>query len=137
MAEGILQSLDASLHVYSAGTNPAAGVHPLAIRVMNEIGIDLSSKKPKSVEKFLDRPFDYVITVCDSAKETCPVFFGKVRHRLHLGFDDPGDVQGTEEEKIAAFRKTRDEIRERFTEFYHAKLRKARSGDFKSRIQNS
>jgi arsenate reductase (thioredoxin) len=120
MAEGILQSLDPSLHVYSAGTKPAARVHPLAVKVMNEIGIDISSEKPKNVEEFLHRPFDYVITVCDHAKETCPVFIGKVQHRLHLGFDDPSDAIGTDEERIAAFRQTRDEIRKRFAEFYRS-----------------
>ena len=118
MAEGILQSLDPSLHVYSAGTNPAARVHPLAVKVMNEIGIDISSRKPKSVDVYLNRPFDYVITVCDNARETCPVFVGSVRRRLHIGFDDPGNVKGTEEEKMTAFRRTRDEIKERFVEFH-------------------
>jgi arsenate reductase len=122
MAEGILQSLDQSLQVHSAGTRPAQMVHPLAVKVMKEIGIDLSSNKPKQVESFLHRPFDFVITVCDNAKVTCPLFSGKVRKRLHIGFDDPTEATGTEEEIIAAFRRVRDEIRERLSEFYQNEL---------------
>ncbi len=137
MAEGILKSLDPMLNVYSAGTSPAAGVHPLAIKVMNEIGVDISSKQPKSVEKFLDKSFDYVITVCDNAKETCPVFIGKVLHRLHIGFDDPSEVIGNNDEKLAAFRRTREEIREKFTEFCHTEVNKAGSKRPTSEIRNS
>ena len=136
LAEGILQSLDPSLHVHSAGTNPAASVHPLAIKVMKEIGIDLSSKKPKSVEIYLAQPFDYVITVCDHAKETCPVFSGAVRHRLHLGFDDPGNVQGSEGDKIAAFRIARDKIRTTFADFYRSALKDAATEDHESKNQD-
>lgn len=122
MAEGILRSFDRTLEVYSAGTKPAQVVHPLAVLVMKEIGIDVSSNKPKNVEEFLHRPFDYVITVCDNAKETCPAFTGKVRKRLHVGFDDPAGAIGTDEERIAAFRRIRDEIRERFSELYRGEL---------------
>ncbi|MBM2842043.1 MAG: Arsenate reductase, partial [Bacteroidetes bacterium] len=89
MAEGFLKSLDSTLDVHSAGTVPARRVHPKAMLVMKEVGIDLSTASPKNVDQFLGQPFDYVITVCDHAKETCPVFTGKVKHRLHIGFDDP------------------------------------------------
>ena len=95
MAEGFLKSLDPSLEVYSAGTLPARHVHPKAVRVMAEAGIDLSSKMPKNVEQFLHEAFDYVITVCDNARETCPVFFGEVKQRLHFGFEDPAEAAGS------------------------------------------
>lgn len=111
MAEGLLKSFDDKLEVYSAGTNPSSRVHSKAIRVMKEVGIDISQNVPKNVDRFLDQSFDYVITVCDNAKETCPVFTGKVKHRLHIGFEDPADATGTEEEIIAVFRKVRDEIK--------------------------
>ena len=111
MAEGILQSIDPTIEVFSAGTIPVAVVHPKAITVMKEIGIDLSTHVPKSVDQFLTKSFDYVITVCDHAKETCPVFLGKVAHRLHIGFRDPAEATGTEEEQLVVFRSVRNEIR--------------------------
>jgi len=118
MAEGFLKSFDPSLEVFSAGTKAASRVHPKAIQVMGEAGIDLSSNYPKMIDEFLSQPFDYVITVCDNAKETCPVFIGNVKHRLHIGFDDPADAAGTEEEILAVFRSVRDEIKEAFYAFY-------------------
>ena len=118
MAEAFLKSFDSNLEVYSAGTNPSAEVHPKTIRVMQEIGIDLSGNRTKSVDEFLDKEFDYVITVCDGAKEACPVFTGKVKHRLHIGFEDPAEVQGSEEFILSEFRRIRDEIKSRFYEFY-------------------
>jgi arsenate reductase len=118
MAEGFLKSFDSNLKVYSAGTGPSDKVHPKAVEVMNEIGIDLSNNFPKIVDQFLDQPFDYVITVCDNARETCPIFTGKVEHNLHIGFDDPADATGTEEEIFAVFRRVRDEIKRDFGEFY-------------------
>jgi arsenate reductase (thioredoxin) len=118
MAEGLLKSFDNSLEVHSAGTHPARQVHPKAIQVMNELGIDIGDNYPKNVDQFLNQPFDYVITVCDHAKETCPVFLGSVKHRLHIGFEDPAEARGTEEEILAAFRNVRDEIQERFHQFY-------------------
>lgn len=118
MAEGFLKSFDSTLEVHSAGTVPAPSVHPKAIQVMKEIGIDLSRAFPKSVDQFLNRSFDFVITVCDHAKEACPVFTGKVEHRLHIGFDDPAEATGTEEEILATFRHVRDEIREQFHLFF-------------------
>lgn len=118
MAEGILKSFDQSLEVYSAGTKPADKVNPKAIQVMKEIGIDISSHTPKHVDQFLEQSFDYVITVCDNAKETCPVFFGKVGTQLHIGFEDPAEASGTDEEVLSVFRKVRDEIEEQFRKFY-------------------
>jgi arsenate reductase len=124
MAEGFLRSFDKNLEVYSAGTFPAAMVHPKAVAVMKEIGIDISGGRPKSVDQFLKTEFDYVITVCDNAKETCPVFSGKVKHRLHIGFDDPVEAMGTEEYVMSEFRRVRDQIRERFFQLYKKEIRK-------------
>ncbi len=119
MAHGILQSLDpAHLDVHSAGTQPAARVHPKAVQVMAEIGLDIGDHFPKNVSHYLSDSFDYVITVCGSAQETCPVFTGAVKHRLHIGFDDPAEATGSEEEVLAVFRRVRDEIQQRFTDFY-------------------
>lgn len=123
MAEGFLKSFDKNLEVYSAGTKPAEKVNPNAVKVMNEVGIDLSKNYPKLVDKFLNEQFDYVITVCDNAKETCPVFIGKVEKQLHIGFEDPADAIGTEEEIIAVFRKVRDEIKKDFYKFYLDELK--------------
>ena len=119
MAEGILKSFDSLLEIYSAGIKPAEKVHPNAIQVMKEIGVDISSYKPKSVDNFLAEPFDYVITVCDHAKETCPVFTGSVKHRLHIGFDDPAEATGSQDEILAVFRNVRNEIKKEFFTFYH------------------
>jgi arsenate reductase len=123
MAEAFLKSFDPTLEVSSGGTNPSSRVHPKAIQVMNEVGISLDGAFPKNVDRFINEPFDYVITVCDNAKETCPVFVGHVKHRLHIGFDDPAEAQGTDEEVLAVFRRVRDEIREKFWEFYTQSLR--------------
>jgi len=117
MAEGILKSFDDELEVYSAGTKPEKEVNPYAIKVMNELGIDISMNKPKNVDEFLDRSFDYVITVCDNAKETCPVFTGSVKHRLHIGFEDPAKAKGNNEEILSVYRKVRDEIKIEFEKF--------------------
>jgi len=118
MAEGFLKSFNKKLEVYSAGTEPTSQVHPKAIQVMAEMGIDLSQNKPKSVSQFLAEEFDYVITVCGGAKEACPMFIGKVKNRLHIGFEDPADAIGTEEEITAEFRTIRDQIKNKFEEFY-------------------
>jgi arsenate reductase (thioredoxin) len=124
MAEGFMKSFDPSLEVYSAGTNPASQVSLKAIMVMLEIGIDISKNKPKSVDQFHDKSFDYVVTVCDHAKETCPLFTGKVAHRLHIGFEDPAEVKGSEEEILKAYRRVRDEIRIQFYKLYKESLLK-------------
>jgi arsenate reductase (thioredoxin) len=118
IAEGFLSSLDSTLEVFSAGTNPAPRISSRAIQVMKEIGIDISDGYPKSVDRFIGESFDYVITVCDHAKETCPVFTGTVGTRLHIGFDDPAMASGTEEEVLQLYRRVRDEIREQFNTFY-------------------
>lgn len=122
MAEGILKSLDSELEVYSAGVKPENEVSKGALKVMPEIGIDISGQQPDNVSKYLDMPFDYVITVCDHANETCPVFTGKVNERLHIGFEDPAHAKGTEEEVLNVFRKVRDQIREEFTKLYDEKI---------------
>jgi arsenate reductase len=118
MAQGFLQSFDKRMTVRSAGTEPAAIVNPTAIMVMNEAGIDISSHKPEHVNKYLNENWDYVITVCDNAMETCPFFPGKVKHRLHMGFEDPSAFKGTEIEIINEFRRIRDKIRSSFSDFY-------------------
>lgn len=118
MAEGFLKSFDSELEVFSAGTKPAERVNPKAIQVMKEVGIDISENYPKDVEQFVNEAFDYVITVCYNAKETCPVFTGKVGKQLHIGFEDPAEATGTEEEVLFVFRKVRDEIKEEFWNFY-------------------
>jgi arsenate reductase len=123
MAEGFLKSFDKKLEVFSAGIKPAEKVNPLAIKTMNEIGIDISRGIPENVDKYIDQSFDYVITVCDNAKETCPVFVGKVKHRLHIGFEDPAEAEGTEEEVMNVFRRVRDEIKKEFYELYLKELR--------------
>jgi arsenate reductase len=119
MAEGFLKQLDSSLEVFSAGTNPASEVNPNAVLVMKEIGIDISKQYPKLVDNFINEEFDYVITVCDNAKETCPVFTGKVRNRLHIPFDDPADATGSADEVLAVYRRVRDEIKSEFSKFYN------------------
>lgn len=123
MAEGFLKSYDSELVVDSAGTFPASKVSTNAVKVMKELNIDISNGYPKNVEKFLNDTFDYVITVCDNAKESCPVFTGKVKERLHIGFEDPAGAVGTEEEILSVFRKVRDEIKNQFYQFYKNKFR--------------
>ena len=123
MAHGFLQSFDKGLTVCSAGTLPAGKVNAKAVAVMQEVGIDISDHNPKSVDLYLDQAWDYVITVCDEAKETCPVFRGQVKHRLHLGFEDPSRAEGTEEHVLEEFRRVRDEIRLKFFEWYQQQIK--------------
>jgi len=123
MAEGFLKSFDSRLEVFSAGTNPATNANPNAIKAMKEAGINISVNKPKNVEIFLSDPFDYVITVCDNAKETCPYFSGNVKHRLHMGFEDPAEARGTFNEVMPIYRRVRDEIKEEFLKFYQEKIK--------------
>jgi len=118
MAEGFLNSFDKKLDVYSAGTVAEGKVNPHAVKVMSEVGIDIGGQKPESVQKYLDENFDYVITVCDGAKEICPVFTGNVKHRIHIGFEDPAAARGTEEKVLPIYRKVRDQIKKDFFEFY-------------------
>ena len=118
MAHGFLQSFDQNIEVFSAGIHPAEKVHPTAIRVMAEVGIDISHHTPKSVDHYLNESWDYVITVCGGANESCPAFVGKVGKRLHIGFDDPSKAEGDEVYVISEFRRVRDEIRKAFYDFY-------------------
>lgn len=124
MAHGFLQSFDTSLEVHSAGTEPGSRVNPNAIQVMKEVGIDISHHTPKLVDIYLNNVWDYVITVCDDANETCPAFYGKVKNRLHMGFEDPSRATGTEEYIRSEYIRIRDEIREAFTKFYTENLKK-------------
>lgn len=123
ITEGFLKSFDARLDVYSAGTTPASRINPYAIRVMNEVGIDISGGHPKNADQFLAQPFDYVITVCDEADKNCPYFSGKVGKRLHIGFPDPALATGTDAEILAVFRTTRDDIRTKFRKLYENELK--------------
>ena len=112
MAEALLRHLGGDqFAVYSAGTEPGY-VQPLAIKAMAEVGIDISQARSKHVNEFIDQTFDYVITVCDRARETCPVFPGEPQ-RIHWSFPDPAAVEGTEEERLRAFRRVRDELTQR------------------------
>ncbi len=111
IAEGILRSVSGDLfEVFSAGSKPAGYVHPKAIQVMNEIGIDISSHSSKHLSEFLDKKIDTVITVCANAAEACPIFPGLL-HRYHWGFEDPAHATGTDEKVIAVFRAIRDQIK--------------------------
>ena len=114
LAEGILRNaLGESFRVESAGSKPAGYVHPLAIKVMNEIGIDISAHHSKHLDRFLDDRVETVITVCGNADQVCPIFPGQV-NRHHWGFDDPAHATGSEDEQLAVFRRVRDEIRRVF-----------------------
>ncbi len=113
MAEGwINHLLRPGWEARSAGTAPAARVHPLAVRAMAEVGVDISGGKPEHVGACLDQAWDLVVTVCDAAKEACPAFPRPVP-KLHLSFFDPAAAEGTEDERMTVFRQVRDEIRER------------------------
>jgi arsenate reductase len=112
MAEGVLRNIgEDRFEVHSAGTE-ATRVRPLAVRAMDEIGIDISGQESKTLERYLGEPFDYVITVCDEANEACP-FFPGAKNRLHWSFRDPSRATGSDEERLEVFREVRDEIRER------------------------
>lgn len=121
MAHGFVQAIDSSFQVFSGGTNPASQVNPKAINVMKEVGIDISSHTPTNVSEYLNEDWDYVITVCGGAKESCPTFNGKVKNRLHIGFEDPSDATGTEEYIMSEFRRIRDEIKLKFTNLFSSK----------------
>jgi len=121
MAHGWLESFDAEnkkLFVASAGTHPAARVNPKAAEVMLEEGIHIAQRAPQNVSKYLNEPWDYVITVCGGANESCPMFTGKVKHRLHIGFEDPSEAVGDASFVNAEFKRVRDEIKARFKDFY-------------------
>jgi arsenate reductase len=110
MAEGLVNhALGDRWKAYSAGTAPAGYVHPLAVEVMAELGIDISGQQSKSADRFRDAPLDLVVTVCDDAAENCPVWLGRGR-KVHTGFEDPARATGSDEERLAVFRRVRDEI---------------------------
>ncbi|MCI6619367.1 MAG: arsenate reductase ArsC [Prevotella sp.] len=119
MAEACLQAIDPALTVRSAGTDPCEAVNPYAVRAMGEVGIDIAGRIPQSVETCTGEPWDYVITVCDHARGTCPHFTGIVAHRLHIGFADPAEATGSDEDIMRVFRTVRAEIREAMNRFYH------------------
>jgi len=123
MAQGFLQSFDPNIEVHSAGTHPAAEVNKKAVKVMAEAGIDISHHKSSPVDDLLNENWDYIITVCDNARETCPVFTGKVKNRLHIGFEDPAKITGTEEYVLDEYRRIRDLIRNGFRDFYFKYLK--------------
>lgn len=127
MAEALWESLGSGeWQSESAGSKPSGYVHPLAIRAMQELDIDISTYTSKSLDQFQNEPFDLVITVCDNAKEACPVF-PSVRQTLHWPFDDPADATGTEDEQMVFFRRVRDEIKHRIESY----LQDLKSGELR------
>lgn len=123
MAHGFLQSFDSSLSVYSAGTKASGKVNPKAIEVMQDAGVDISHHTSDSEKKYMNDEWDYVITVCGGANESCPAFSGKVKNRLHIGFDDPSEATGTPGFIQSEYIRVRDEIRKAFYELYTDKIK--------------
>ncbi len=122
LAEGVLRAKASDfLDVQSAGSKPAGYVHPLAIQVMKEIGIDISGHRSKHLDEFLNQKVETVITVCGNADQACPMFPGQV-NRHHWGFDDPAKFEGGDEEKLAVFRRVRDEIKRVFEAYAAGRL---------------
>jgi arsenate reductase len=117
MAEGLVNhTLGDEWKAYSAGTNPAGFVHPLAVQVMSELDIDISRQRSKSADEFREKDFDRVVTVCDDAAETCPVWLGGGQ-QVHIGFEDPAKATGSDADRLAVFRRVRDEIRQRLFDY--------------------
>ena len=123
MAHGFLKSFDNTIEVFSAGTDASGKLNSGAVKVMKEIGIDISSHTSDSVEKYLDEQWDYVITVCGGANEKCPAFIGKVKHRLHIGFDDPSHAVGSDKFVWSEYIRVRDEIKATFWILYAEELK--------------
>jgi len=123
MAHGFLQSFDKDLIVCSAGTEASGKLNQLAVKAMQEIGIDISGHTSDSVLKNIDEEWDYVITVCGGANENCPTFLGKVKHRLHIGFDDPSHAVGTDAFIWSEFIRVRDEIKQQFYDLYITEIK--------------
>ncbi|MEA4996614.1 arsenate reductase ArsC [Petrimonas sulfuriphila] len=123
MAHGFLQSFDPTLKVFSAGTNASGKLSPQAVEVMKEAGVDISNHTSDSVDKYLNEEWDYVITVCGGANESCPAFSGKVKNRLHIGFEDPSEATGSTEFIHSEFVRVRDEIKEAFYKLYIEKTK--------------
>ncbi len=123
MAHGFLQSFDNNIIIRSAGTEASGKLNQQAVKAMAEIEIDISQHTSDSVDLYLDQEWDYVITVCGGANEVCPAFLGKVKHRLHIGFDDPSHATGTEEFIWSEFIRVRNEIKEGFTKFFTEEIK--------------
>jgi arsenate reductase len=123
MAHGFLQSFDKNLLVRSAGTEASGNLNEKAVTVMKEIGIDISHHTSDSVDLYLNEKWNYVITVCGGANEACPSFIGKVKNRIHIGFDDPSHTIGTDEYVWSEFRRVRDEINKAFSKFYNKEIK--------------
>lgn len=123
MAHGFMQSFDPRLEVFSAGISPAYRVAPEAVEVMAEKGIDISGHKPHDVREYLDESFDYVITVCDHARESCPFFSGDVKKRLHFPFPDPYHARGGHEAVMRVYREVRDAIEKKFNNLYEFEIK--------------
>lgn len=117
MAQAWLKSIRPEWEIFSAGTAPAPIVHPMAVKVVEELGLNMSGAEPLDVDEYIDQPFDYVITVCDHAREMCPTFTGEVKYQRHMGFYDPSEKLGTVEQRMAEFRRIRDEIKVGFSAF--------------------
>lgn len=124
MAHGFLQSFDQDLKVCSAGTRASGRLNPKAVEVMMDAGVDISYYTSESVDKYLSDEWDFVITVCGGANESCPAFMGKVKQRLHIGFDDPSEATGTPEFIDSEYVRVRDEIKQAFYSFYMNHIRK-------------
>jgi arsenate reductase len=122
MAHGFLKSFNNSLEVASAGTEASGKLNIKAVEVMAELGVDISKHSSDPVEMYLDQNWDYVITVCGGANENCPFFPGKVKYRMHIGFDDPSYAEGTEEFIHSEYIRVRDEIHRAFRKFYEEEL---------------
>ena len=125
MAHGFLQSFNKDLQVFSAGTNASGKLNLTAVDVMKEVGVDISHHTSDPVEKYLYQEWDYVITVCGGANESCPTFIGNVKNRLHIGFEDPSQTIGSEDFIISEFRRVRNEIKEAFQKLYNEKIKKS------------
>ncbi len=123
MAHGYLQSFDSRIEVCSAGTEASGKLNATAVQVMMEDGIDISHHTSDQVDKYLNQEWDYVITVCGGANEACPAFMGKVKTRLHIGFDDPSHAQGTPEFVMGEFYRVRNEIKQAFYQLYIEKIK--------------
>lgn len=123
MAHGFMESFDPSLDVHSGGVNPAKEVNPSAVKAMKEVGIDISGHKPMGMENYVDKSWDYVITVCDNAEKTCPAFKGKVGRRIHMPFDDPSHAKGSAEFVWGEFERVRGEIRDAFRKLYDGEIK--------------
>jgi arsenate reductase len=123
MAHGFLQSFDKTLTVCSAGTQASGKLNETAVQVMKEAGIDISHHTSDSIDAYLHEKWDYVITVCGGANESCPAFFGNVKHRIHIGFDDPSHAVGSPEFVRSEFYRVRDEIKVAFRKFYDENLK--------------